>query len=341
MSAPLLSIIITNRNYGVYVVSAVSSALAQDGAEVVVVDDGSDDDSLERLAPFADRITLVSQANGGQAAAMNAGVARCTAPITLFLDADDVLAPDIGARIRPHFDDPAVARVHFPLRRVDASGAPLGGTVPPDPSTLPAGDLRDRVLRHPHDLAWQPTSGNAYRRSVLDVVMPVPEAPYRTCADHHLNALSALHGRVAVEPAVGGDYRLHGQNVDARDEFDLRRVQGIVKRSRHTEVALADHARTLGFRGVRPRSVSVCANRILSLRLGADAHPVPDDSVVRAVRDGLHASAARTDLRGRRRLAAAGFVLALAVAPRRTLPALAVRHLTGATDALSSTSSGA
>ena len=342
MTPPSLSIIITNHNYARYVVSAVSSALAQDGAEVVVVDDGSGDDSLERLAPFDDRVTIVRQDNGGQGAAMNAGLARCTAPVTMFLDADDVLAPGIGAAVRRHFEDPSVARVHFPLRRVDADGAPTGGTVPPDPAALPHGDLGERVRRHPHDVAWQPTSGNAYRRSVLDAVLPVPEAEYRTCADHHLNALTALHGRVVTEPTVGGDYRVHGQNVDARESFDLARVQGIVARSRHTETAVADHARTLGFRAVRPRSVSVCANRILSLRLGAETHPIDGDSVPSALLDGLRASTARFDLRPRRRLAAAGFVLALAAGPRRALPRLAERFLTGTTDLPStvSTSSG-
>lgn len=342
MSAPLLSIVVTNHNYDGYVVSAVSSALAQEGVEVVVVDDGSADDSLERLAHFGDEIVLIAQANGGQAAAMNAGLARCTAPITMFLDADDVLAPDIGVRVRRHFDDPSVGRVHFPLRRIGADGAPTGGTVPPDPSTMPSGDLSERVRTHPHDLAWQPTTGNAYRRSALDAVFPIPESPYRTCADHHLNALTALHGRVVTEPDIGGDYRVHGQNVDARDGFDLERVQGIVERSGHTETAVADHARTLGFRDITPRSVSVSANRILSLRLGPATHPVAGDTVGRAVREGLHASAARVDLSRRRRLAAAGFVVALAVSPRRMLPGLATRHLTGTTDRVGadSTSSG-
>lgn len=330
------AVVVTNRDYGRFVAEAVGSALEQGDVEVVVVDDGSVDDSLEVLAGFGDDIVVVRGAGDGQAAAMNLGFERSSGDPVVFLDADDRLAPGSLERAAAVLADPAVARVHAPLRRVDVHGAPIGGTVPPVRSALPHGDLRRAVLRHPDDLAWQPTSGNVYARSALERIFPLPVADYRISADHLLNGLTTLLGRVERLEESGGDYRIHGANADARTHFDLDRVQGIVGRSAVTHRHLAALARSIDPGGpdvaVGP-SVSFAANRLVSLRLRPGTHPLDDDSRRAAWWDGLRASARRDDLSPVRRLAAAGFVSALALVPRRAVPGLASRFLTGNTDA--------
>src|SRR5690242_15345928 len=78
-NAPLLvSIIIDNYNYGQYLQAAIESALGQTyhNIEVVVVDDGSTDDSREVIGRYDGRITAVLKENGGQASALNAGFVR-------------------------------------------------------------------------------------------------------------------------------------------------------------------------------------------------------------------------------------------------------------------------
>ena len=340
---PLVSVVITNRDYGRFVGDAVTSALAQTGAETIVVDDGSTDDSIARLAPFEGRIRLLHTDGRGQAAAMNAGVEAARGGIVVFLDADDRLAPDLCERVRPVFaGDPTVARVHFPLRRIDVRGAPSGGTVPPVPSAMPHGDLRRAVAAHPDDLAWQPTSGNAYRRSVLDRVLPIPEADYRISADHWLNALTALHGPVRRLEEIGGDYRIHGSNADARTGFDLARVQAILARSQVTQRAVVEHAARLGIPAGPPgRSVSFQANRMVSLRLGPADHPVAGDRRSRAMRDGVRACVTRSDLPLARRCGAMGLLGVLATVPsRRAVRALARRFVTGSTDLPSTSTTG-
>ncbi|WP_295532790.1 glycosyltransferase [uncultured Thioclava sp.] len=95
MTSPLISVIINNYNYGAFLARAVQSALDQRDvhAEVIVVDDGSSDDSRAVINSFGDQIVAVFQANAGQAAAINTGVRYSKGEILCFLDADDWFPP--------------------------------------------------------------------------------------------------------------------------------------------------------------------------------------------------------------------------------------------------------
>lgn len=96
---PEISVLIPVYNRAAYVTSAVRSVLDQRGApdfEVLIVDDGSTDDSLARVAAMGDpRIrVLEAEANGGIASARNRGIAAARGAYTAFLDSDDVARPD-------------------------------------------------------------------------------------------------------------------------------------------------------------------------------------------------------------------------------------------------------
>src|SRR5687768_5094018 len=92
---PLVSIIIDNFNYGRFLAEAIDSALAQTHGEteVIVVDDGSTDDSRAIIARYGERVRSVLKENGGQASALNAGYRISRGEVVLFLDSDDVLFP--------------------------------------------------------------------------------------------------------------------------------------------------------------------------------------------------------------------------------------------------------
>ncbi len=148
-----VSIIINNYNYGRFLPCAIDSALAQSypDTEVVVVDDGSSDDSRAVIAAYGDRITPVFKENGGQASALNAGFARSHGDVVIFLDADDMLHPNIVEHLQELFrahdrTGDQVARVQYRLQVVDAKGAPLGFSKPPQQQSIPSGDLRQQVL---------------------------------------------------------------------------------------------------------------------------------------------------------------------------------------------------
>lgn len=95
MSQPLVSVVIPTYNYGHLVNEAVDSVLAQTypNVEIIVVDDGSTDDSRQRLAAYGDRIRYHYQANAGLSAARNTGIELATGELIALLDSDDAFHP--------------------------------------------------------------------------------------------------------------------------------------------------------------------------------------------------------------------------------------------------------
>ena len=91
-----ISVLITTYNRAALVGEAVESVLAQTrpADEIIVIDDGSTDDTAARLAAFGDRIRVVAKANGGVSSARNAGLAAASGDWITFLDDDDVWVPE-------------------------------------------------------------------------------------------------------------------------------------------------------------------------------------------------------------------------------------------------------
>src|SRR5215211_6680899 len=139
---PLVSIVIDNYNYERFIGRAIESGLGQTypRVEVVVVDDGSTDGSRRVIDRYRHRVVAVEQANGGQGAAVNAGFVASRGDLVIFLDADDELRPQAVERIVRYLR-PGVAKLHFRLEAVDADGAPLGFTNPPESQPLAAGSM--------------------------------------------------------------------------------------------------------------------------------------------------------------------------------------------------------
>ena len=99
-SSPLVSVIVPTYNRAEVISGAVESVLAQTykNIEIVVVDDGSTDDTQAKLEEYAGRIRVVRQANRGPAAARNHGIQVALGEIIAFLDSDDLWLPTKLAR---------------------------------------------------------------------------------------------------------------------------------------------------------------------------------------------------------------------------------------------------
>ena len=293
---PLITICVLNYNYARFLADAIDSALAQDyeHIEVMVVDDGSTDESPEIIAGYGNRVRGVRKENGGQGSAVNAGFAVARGDIVMFLDADDVLLPDIAGAVAAAFArDPGLAKVQFRMALADVNGTPLGLVVPPRPGQLPNGDLRHHVVRF-RNYAWQPTSANAHPAWVLRQLLPVPEARYRIDCDCYLAELVPLFGRVRSLDDVGVRYRLHGTN-----NFAGRAVTPEWIHTKLDQVGLnhADFHATamrLGVQGsspdpMAPLDTAFLTFRLASLKLDQARHPVPTDRSGALVRRGLEA----------------------------------------------------
>lgn len=101
-----MSVAVVNYNYGRYLADAIDSALNQMSGpiEVVVVDDGSTDESLDVLASYGKRVVAVLRDNGGQAAALNTALQHCSGQIICLLDSDDLMLPNRVRRLREVYD---------------------------------------------------------------------------------------------------------------------------------------------------------------------------------------------------------------------------------------------
>ncbi len=320
---PLVSIIIDNYNYREFLPLAISSALGQTypKVEVVVVDDGSTDGSQSVVQGYGDRVTAILKANGGQASAFNAGFARSSGEIVVFLDSDDILLPNAICLVVDAFrDDPRLAKVHFHMSVIDAEGRLTGASRPPAYATMLDGDLRRHYLTFPDDVWRLPTSGNAFAAAVLRRILPIDEAAYRGGADTYLTHVAPLYGRVRYLPCECAYYRIHGQNNYELDgtRLNLARIRRNVTHSRQTHIHINAHAVCVGLLDGQREilSVSYIINRMISLRLQPRQHPVAGDSRWKLFGLGMRASAERFDAGPAMRMAYVGWFIGMALGPR-------------------------
>lgn len=204
---PRVSIVINNHNYGRFLEQAIESAVGQTlPCQVVVIDDGSTDESAAVLARWEKRIRVERRPQQGQPAAYNAGFACSDGEIVIFLDSDDYLMPDAAAVVAKSFGR-GIAKVHYRMMLVDRDGRRLGGVTP---SALAAGDPGRQLIRSGLLYASAPGSGNAYRRSVLERLFPLPVAEDDPVgADFFAIYGAALLGQVAALQAPLAAYRVH------------------------------------------------------------------------------------------------------------------------------------
>jgi glycosyltransferase involved in cell wall biosynthesis len=315
-------ILIDNYNYGRFLRAAIESALDQTwpNCQVLVVDDGSSDNSQKVISSFGNAISSILKSNGGQASAINAGFNSTAGSVWMLLDADDMLYPGTVLEVMAAFAQyPTTARVQFPLQLVDATGEQLPGTIPSNVKAMPNGDVSEMVLDHCDDIAWASMSGNAYADSTLRAIMPIPEDDYPTIgADVYLMNLAGLIGPVKSLEQVGGSYRVHGANADYRPGVDLERSRRIISLSETTHRQLAALALSRGIDERRTatighRSLTLMAHRMIIARLAR-----PNQSLskrIGLVWDGIGAANGRKDVSLRRRCLFIGWLCAMCALP--------------------------
>jgi glycosyltransferase involved in cell wall biosynthesis len=205
-----VSIVIPTHNHARFVTLAIESALAQTqpASEIIVVDDGSSDDTPSVLAPYAGRITVVRQQKQGVAAARNAGAKLATGDLLGFLDADDVWLPaKLERQVARFVSAPHIGLVHCGLETIDGAGEPLVRSV----HGL-EGSVADEFLFFRRPLILGGGSGAVIPRAVFNEVGGFDEQ-MSTSADWDLYYRIARRYEVGFVPEVLLKYRLHPGNM--------------------------------------------------------------------------------------------------------------------------------
>ena len=114
-----VSVVIPTYNYGRFIVDAINSVLHQTRlpSEIIVIDDGSTDETATLVGAFGDRVRYIRQDNAGVCAARNRGVNESTSELIAFLDADDTWEPTNLEKQLTRFEaDEEIGLVHCAMR---------------------------------------------------------------------------------------------------------------------------------------------------------------------------------------------------------------------------------
>jgi glycosyltransferase involved in cell wall biosynthesis len=213
MKGPLVSIIIDNYNYAGFIREAIDSALDQTyhNIEVIVVDDGSTDQSREAISSYGDRVITVFKDNGGQASAFNEGFRIAKGELVAFLDADDYFFHNkIERVVEAYKGSPGCVMYYHPVQKVNQEGQPLSK---PEPTGGYTG-LFDRLFRKSGGwYPFPPTSGLVFNYRLIQPIFGLPEEELRVCADSYLHDTACFLGKLFYLDECLAAYRLHGNNL--------------------------------------------------------------------------------------------------------------------------------
>lgn len=221
----LVSIVMTSYNYGRFVHQAVKSVLDQTYRhfELLIVDDGSSDDSLDVLRSFDDpRVVLMSQANSGQAASWNRAYQHSNGELILFLDSDDFWRP---SKIERMVEMHRAMRGRYSVMQHNLTVVGTGSEHSYR-RILPAGDCFAEMKATGRLSYFVTSSGLGVPRWIAEKVFPIPEQ-LRISPDAFLTRSAFVYAPVMAIPEELGCLRLHGANagMTQSQEFhdDLRR----------------------------------------------------------------------------------------------------------------------
>lgn len=242
---PHISVIINTYNYGRFIEETIESALAQDypaeRMEILVVDDGSTDDTPERVKQYEGRVRYFRKENGDQCSAITFGVAHSKGDIVAFLDGDDLWLPNKLTRVAEEFEkNPRAVMVYNALifwdcRDNSAWGqsyfAEVSGDVLSD---------RRKLLSYGN----APTSALSFRKQAFQRLTNIPmDRPFSY--DLYLAVAALFIGPIAAVPEPLTKYRVHGGNrhFAGRTEVDLKTIRRRIARQEAAMEIIRDWVR--------------------------------------------------------------------------------------------------
>jgi glycosyltransferase involved in cell wall biosynthesis len=244
----LVSVIIPTYNYARYIAGAVNSVLAQTyhNYEIVVVDDGSTDETRQALGDSLDKITYIYQHNRGVSAARNVGIERSHGDLIAFLDADDVWVPDkLDRQVRFLRDHPSIGLMCSDAEHINDGQR----DAPTSPQSL------DRSIRLHDDMTVKEafrvlletnfiiTSTVVIRRECIRQVGVFDES-LRSVEDRDLWLRTARHFPLAYVPGAVVQKRSHPSNLSADGALCTESRIRVLEKVERDRVRLGHRERT-------------------------------------------------------------------------------------------------
>lgn len=222
--APLFSVIIPSYNHAKFLPDSLASVLQQtlQSFEIVVIDDGSTDNTAEIVACYP-QVKYVHQTNQGLAAARNTGIRESTGSFLVFLDSDDTLRPRaLATSLRCLQAHPECAFVSGNFRRLGPDGI--------SPARQPRVDSEHFLaLLKGNYIGMHATV--AYRRKAIESVGGF-DIRLPACEDYDLYLRVARRFPVFRHDEVVADYRMHDSNMSYDAALMLRSSLRVLRRQR-------------------------------------------------------------------------------------------------------------
>ena len=215
---PLISTIISTYNYGQFIEEAIDSILCQTfpqkDMEIIVVDDGSTDDTPQRVKKYKDRIKYIRKENGGHASGLNVGFQNAKGEIIFFMDADDYWRKDKIEKIQRYYEQ-------YNCKALFHNANIVGDVI-----EKPQPHFKDCYLKYINRIsnsvyslslksikdspAFLGTllSVQSYRRSICEKIFPIPQM-YRRHPDIYLFIYALLQCDIYYEHNPLSYYRQH------------------------------------------------------------------------------------------------------------------------------------
>jgi len=227
VSSPSVSLVIPAYNAGPYLGEAIDSVLSQDRPlEIIVIDDGSTDDTAEVARSFGSAIDFIRQPNAGQSAALNRGWSIAKGELIGYLSADDRLRPGGVQRVAEAFDRTPDAVLAYPdFGLIDEHSRETGQVHPPEYS-------RERLFA---ELYCLPGPGALFRKAAFERAGGW-DASFCQIPDLDFFLRMALQGRFVRVPHLAADFRMHSESATFRPgpaeraEEPIRMVKGFFAR---------------------------------------------------------------------------------------------------------------
>jgi len=243
---PGVSVIIPCYRQAHFLAQAIDSVLAQDAGaiEIVVINDGSPDDTAQVAARYGDRIRYHAQANQGLSPARNAGLRLATKEFLHFLDSDDFVRPGFYKKLSAVLAQrPEAVAAYSGFQWVDAAGR-FVGELPPEPETA---DWFHRLLE---SNPWPPNALLVRATALAEAGSEPFEVKLRSCEDWDLWLRLAMRGGkfAAANEFVGVCYRKHPQSMSTNPWVMLETGMSVITQNanRHGNCALCRVALTRG-----------------------------------------------------------------------------------------------